>query len=132
MNVRSPHILLAVALGTSTVAADDSGAQTALISVKPGKCVALKRGNVCYQTIVLEWRAPDTADYCVYPEHRLAPLRCWTQSQLGRLRFEFASADSLRFELRKLGEPNPLAEAEVEVRWVYKRRRDRSFGWRLF
>ena len=132
MLVRTFHMLVAFGLCffQGAMAAGDS--KPPHLTVKPGKCVALKRGTVCYQTITLSWRALGPGDYCLYPGRGSTPLQCWTKRQSGSLRVEFASRESVQFELREAGRPAPIARAAVEVRWVYNRRRDRSFGWRLF
>ena len=97
----------------------------------PAKCVSLKQGNTCYQTINLQWQAENKADYCLFNEAQGEALKCWSGQKQGEYVFEFSSAETQHYVLRQQGSNENLAQSSVEVKWVYKVRRN-QFGWRVF
>ena len=80
----------------------------------------------------MEWQTTKVANYCLFASHAKQPMHCWQATNAGQWSFEFAQAETTRFELREQGNPEPMASAIIELRWVYNRQRDRSFGWRVF
>jgi hypothetical protein len=113
-------------LSSSTLQAEE----VTVIS-QPSKCVSLKQGNICYQDISIQWHAPHASDYCLFQQQKTEPLKCWQGVNQGIYNFEFSSAQTQQYVIRQQGENEDLGHAVIEVKWVYKERRN-QFGWRVF
>ncbi|MBX2881961.1 MAG: DUF3019 domain-containing protein [Granulosicoccus sp.] len=111
-------------------------ADTVELSARPAKCIALRKGQICYQTITLRWQAELPGDYCLRVDDEIVPIKCWTDSNQGVTRFEFASKKNARFHLNANTDDEgiaiPLISTDVVVAWVYKSRRAGRPRWRLF
>ncbi len=105
---------------------------SAEITIKPGQCVALNQGQVCYQNTVISWQTETSGRYCVYWELSEAPLKCWDQRRAGTLDYDFKSAQSAIFSLRNMGDGKKVAQIQLTVAWVYKSRKRQRLNWRLF
>jgi len=105
-------------------------AQDAELVVKPNKCVALRKGEKCYQSLLLRYSASDKADICLFREDQLEPLACWNDSRRVEFRYRLVSSTSIWFHIAD-ADQNSLARAKVNVAWVYKQSRKRN-QWRLF
>lgn len=103
-----------------------------IIDVSPEQCVALNKGQVCYQTVTLEWEASTVADYCVHSSQYIEPLACWQNQREGLLTREIASQDSVVFSLNKTPSNEKLADVTMRVAWVYEQKRRKIIAWRLF
>lgn len=135
-------ILLLLLLGSSMHAhaqADASAAtinspatEVALLKLKPGRCVALHQGQVCYQRVQLEWRAALAGHYCLYQKSADQPLHCWQNVSAGEYVYAFASDTSVQLQLLDAQTQALIAQAELEVAWVYKANTRRKTQWRLF
>lgn len=101
------------------------------LASQPAKCVSLKQGNICYQEVHMQWSSSETADYCLYNQAQEKPLKCWQQMDSGEYEFDFAFPQTQQYVLRYKGRAKDLANAVIEVKWVYKARRNR-FSWRVF
>jgi len=99
---------------------------------QPSKCISLNRGLVCYQKVQMYWITPEADDYCIVQVQSGATQKCWSRQQSGSLAFEFAETDSQQYALRKRNADKNLATVQIEVKWVYKRRRRDHFGWKVF
>jgi len=99
---------------------------------QPSKCISLNRGLVCYQKVRMHWVSPAADDYCIVQVQTGATQKCWSRQQSGSLVFEFAETDSRQYALRKRNTDENLATVQIEVKWVYKRRRKDHFGWKVF
>lgn len=131
---------IALLLATAAVAIADeprpvSGApvvrNTSSLLLTPARCVALHQGQVCYQHVQISWSSFAQGNYCVYQEAQIQPLYCWQDQTQGAFTFEFAS-DTARVLQLKNGQQQVVAEATVEVAWVYKANTRRKTHWRLF
>lgn len=123
-----------LAFGASLLLAPTSFAVGAepVLAAKPDRCVALHQGQVCYQTVRFVWRALDPVyDYCLLESPGGAVVHCWLGGRTGEITFEFGSAQSQVFELKR-SDGELISEVEIVVAWVYKSSRKRSSGWRLF
>ncbi len=100
------------------------------LTAKPTTCVALKRGNTCYQKITVAWQGSGLSEACLYITNQKDPLVCWQHSEAAEFRFEFVSAEDQ--ELFVLTEDNKteLARIKIEIAWVYKTKKKSS--WNLF
>jgi len=103
-----------------------------IINVSPEQCVALNKGQVCYQTVTLKWEASTVADYCVHSSQDIEPLACWQNQHEGLLTREIASQDSVVFSLNKTPSNEKLADVTMRVAWVYEQKRRKIIAWRLF
>ena len=101
-----------------------------VFSVKPLKCVALHKGQVCYQKLNFKWNS-DNKDLCLYALESNAPLHCNVQNTPVTFRYEFANDHNQVFELRDK-EGNSVATVKIEVASVYKGKRRATTGWRIF
>jgi hypothetical protein len=107
-----------------------SAADISLTS-KPAKCVSLKQGNICYQDILMQWQASEVGDYCLYNQLEPEPIQCWQGNDHGQYSFEFNFAETQQYVMRQQDQSEDLAVATIEVKWVYKVRRN-QFSWRVF
>jgi hypothetical protein len=116
-----------------TVAADEQlNKKVIFFNVKPSRCVALHKGQVCYQALTLSWKAKILGRYCIYSSINAGPVRCWESAIAGRLELDFQSPESVKFSLRADHEDKDLISSEVSVAWVYKSRGRPRTQWRLF
>ena len=111
---------------------DAPAAAAALLQLKPNRCVALHQGQVCYQTIQLLWSAPQAGHYCLHQENVAQPLHCWQSVNAGEYSYEFASDASVQLQLVDAQTKTVVAQAGLEVAWVYKANTRRQTHWRLF
>ncbi len=105
-------------------------AKDSILSVVPNKCVALRKGQVCYQTVKFQFQGVSPADYCLVSNRQSEPLRCWTTASSGEYIHKLASDAEVQFQLLK-SDLTVVAETKVTIAWVYKQSRSRS-RWRLF
>ncbi len=101
------------------------------LSVKPAKCIALRKGQDCFQTLKFHWRTPQQGEYCLTIQGLDKPLHCWQGNSEKVYVYEFVSQETRRFSLRNHN-GDVLREVEVVVAWVYNSGRRESTGWRLF
>jgi hypothetical protein len=125
----SIFILLLIGLGGLQVTPVSAADIT--LSSKPAKCVSLKKGNICYQNIMMQWQASEVADYCLYNQLEPEPIKCWQAKDHGAYSFEFSFAETQQYVMRQQDQSDDLAVATIEVKWVYKVRRN-QFSWRVF
>ncbi|RZA06940.1 MAG: DUF3019 domain-containing protein [Moraxellaceae bacterium] len=101
------------------------------LTAKPNKCIALRKGQDCYQTISFKWHTPATGEYCLVAQGQTKPLHCWRGSGTPPFNHEFVGQQSQRFYLlNETGET--LQTTEVVVAWVYTSDKRTTGGWRLF
>ncbi len=100
-------------------------------SVKPTKCIALHKGQDCYQKLKFSWQTPQVGKYCIYAESQRDPLVCWQGQSRSMFVYEFVGKQTQRFYLRNEANAN-LYETELVVTWVYTSSKRDSGGWRLF
>lgn len=120
---------------TATITANNTANNTtdkpANLQLKPGRCVALHQGQVCYQRVQLQWRA-QAGNYCLYQKGAGHPLHCWQNVDAGDYIYAFASDTSVQLQLIDTQTQAIVAQAELEVAWVYKANTRRKTQWRLF
>ncbi|HRH78693.1 MAG TPA: DUF3019 domain-containing protein [Cellvibrionaceae bacterium] len=109
-------------------AQEDSAAQ---LTAKPNKCIALRKGQACYQTLNFYWRTPSTGDYCLFAEGEHRPLHCWQGAGAPPFQYEFVGEQSQQFLIRTPA-GDTLAQLDLVVAWVYTSGHRDSSGWRLF
>ena len=127
--------LLAISLFSEFAQADqitDNSADYDIIIATPNQCVALSRGQACYQEVTLVWRSVEPGDYCVRSSQQTLPLQCWQNQQEGELALEVEADESVLFTLNDGPADKKLAEALMRVAWVYQLKRRKIVSWRLF
>lgn len=100
------------------------------LTVTPDKCVALRKGQTCYQTIRIIFVASNIGDYCLRITEEATPLQCWSDTSTAEYRYSLAASRAVDFEVIDAGQ-STVANARVNIAWVYKKSRSRN-RWRLF
>lgn len=101
------------------------------LNVKPGQCVALHQGQLCYQTLDFTWQVSSAEEYCLVQERMGQPVVCWRGGERSSHQLEFNNTQQTRFDLQMKSSGRTVANVMVDVAWVYKQQKRRS-GWRLF
>lgn len=110
-----------------------ASAESLELVARPAQCIALHRGQPCYQEVVLSWGALDAqGTWCLLSDAQSAPLRCWQGGAVRQHVHAYASADTERFSIRRDGSGAIVAKTRVTTVWVYREPRRGSSGWRLF
>ena len=109
-----------------------ANAERSTLTSKPTKCVSLKQGTICYQDVLMKWQTEQKDDYCLYNQAQAEALKCWHQLNNGVYEFEFSYPQTQQYVLRIKGQNSTLAKTVIEVKWVYKARRNKRFNWRVF
>ena len=104
---------------------------SASLLLTPARCVALHQGQICYQRVQISWSSSALGNYCVYQQGQTEPLHCWQQQSEATLEIEFAADRSGVMQLKD-DDQHVIAEAILEVAWVYKANTRRKTHWRLF
>ena len=104
----------------------------ALLMVKPNRCIALHKGQTCYQKLKFTLRTPASGEYCLYKELTQTPLSCWSGNTVTTYIDQFKSDQNLYYQIRSKEQQEVLGEVEIHVSWVYKSKKRRSSGWRVF
>ena len=101
------------------------------LQVTPASCVALHRGQVCFQRLQLRWSNPAGHHLCLFLQSDGEALHC-TSLLSASYRHDYGSDDSEVFVLRRGVSGEVLATATVSTVWVYRTGKRSSSGWRLF
>ena len=101
------------------------------LEANSNRCVALRQGQTCYKKIKLQWRAPQTDNYCLYQRQNNNQIHCWQQQSEGEFELELESKQDTTYVLRRDNESVNLAEFTITLSWVYAPKQQSS-GWRLF
>jgi hypothetical protein len=115
---------------SQAVAADDVVAKVQL-TAKPVSCVALHKGQRCFQKIQFFWESNEGLEYCLYSDTHKRKLFCAKGNEAAFVH-SYASDSSELFSLR-LGESGlTVSTIRVSTSWVYRTGKRSSSGWRLF
>ncbi|MBR9727176.1 DUF3019 domain-containing protein [Shewanella intestini] len=116
-----------------------SHAQTDItdFTATPEQCVALHKGQMCYQDVTFKWSTPNAGKYCLMQSNTnenppQQPITCWEGQALTQYSYSFENTTTTTFQLIRQGQPQPLAKVKVVVTWVYKAPKQSQSGWRLF
>ncbi|GAM74814.1 hypothetical protein JCM19241_1157 [Vibrio ishigakensis] len=109
--------------------AQEQGVQ---LTVTPEQCVALHKGQTCYQEVLFEWKTPKDGRFCLINDGTRQQLVCWKGDYAEQYRYSFRGRKTTHFSLVPLGKEQPLAKVKVVVTWVYKAPKQSQSGWRLF
>ena len=102
------------------------------LTIMPEQCVALLQGQACYVTVELNWQTPVAGDYCLYSSLDSRPLQCWRDKKKGMLKQEFVSKNNIEFFLRLLSSKENIANIEIKMAWVHKKKGRPRTSWRMF
>ena len=84
---------LALVIGTKTQA-------DTILDVRPNKCVAMNKGQLCYQKLRFTFKA-QPGDYCLFAKPQKKPLQCWQNSGKGQFIYPFQSQTDIEYKLVK-------------------------------
>ncbi|MFK7852530.1 MAG: DUF3019 domain-containing protein [Granulosicoccus sp.] len=126
---------LSISLVASSVAAqsrhEEAGTNGIELLAKPTSCVALHRGQVCFQSILFSWKVQDAGEYCLYKIKADTPLSCASGNLTG-VAHEYSSKSSETFVLKQGRQGPEVAKVTINTAWVYRTGRRSSSSWRLF
>jgi hypothetical protein len=126
-------LLLILAMSLLFASGDARAAeQVAAFTVQPDRCIALNRGQLCYQSLNFQWQTAAGARYCLHQEDNSVAITCWNGVESSTYELEFASDRNVTYHIRREGQVEVLAEVVVEVAWVYQSNRQSFSRWRLF
>ena len=103
-----------------------------VLQIKPARCIALHEGQVCYQTLNINWHASSVDNYCLYQQDNKSPVMCWDNLASGKGSYDFESNSTRKFFMVRKRDAKQLAEFSVEVAWVYDASTHRESHWRIF
>ncbi|MDP2562928.1 DUF3019 domain-containing protein [Psychrobium sp. 1_MG-2023] len=115
-----------------TEATTDVTTQPVSMAVSPEQCVTLHQGQDCYVVLSVNWQAPTVANYCLFSSEVLQPLQCWRAQAQGEFKQEIMVRRNIKLALRIQGERDDLADGEVKIAWVYKKKGKPRMSWRMF
>jgi len=125
-----PKTIASLLVVLISVASTQAVAEAAVLTVTPSKCVALRKGNTCYQSIVVRFAAEKDSDICLIRDGVAEPLACWEKVASIEYSYKLATDSSVMFHMVD-AQQLTIASALVNVAWVYKKSRKRN-RWRLF
>lgn len=129
-NYRLNYILAAfLSVFTFVASGNESEQKQSILTIQPQKCVAMREGQTCFINLEINWTLEATGNYCLYASNQNEPLRCWYDARSGIFKTEFSNNKNTVFYLKN--EQNELAQVELKMAWVYKRKRS-SVSWRVF
>lgn len=102
------------------------------LTVQPTQCVVLEQGQKCHANARIKWQAEQPRSMCLHSSLEQKPIKCWEDTIAGAYQENVASRTSVYYALKTLGGDEVLAEAELNVAWVYRESRRPSRQWRLF
>jgi Protein of unknown function (DUF3019) len=109
-----------------------ANATEALLQIKPARCIALHEGQLCYQTLKIQWETSNADNYCLYQQGSSSPLVCWDNVAQATEKYEFESSTSQKFVLIRKSDAQVVADFIVTVAWVYDANTHRENHWRIF
>jgi len=124
-------IWISLCLAISYPATADTYAGNVQLNVKPASCVALHRGQLCFQKIRFFWVAGDDSEHCLYSDTQNRLLFC-ANGDSDNFIHGYASETSESFSLRLSSSGLTVATVTVNTAWVYRTGKRSSSGWRLF
>lgn len=102
------------------------------LKAKPNKCIALNKGQECYQTVKFRIEASKPIEYCLVEVVDGQALHCWQTDVSLVFAYEFVASETQTYYLREENSKKIVAETQVSVAWVYKSTKKPVSGWRLF
>lgn len=125
--------LVAAAIVALAISADaDAGEPRPRLLVQPTQCVVLEQGQKCHASAQVKWNSEQPRSICLHSSLAQKPVKCWEAANEGVYQEKVVARSSVYYVLKPLGGGDVLAEAELNVAWVYRESRRPSRQWRLF
>lgn len=124
--------LLALASCNKVSAQTGDGNTSLLLTATPDRCVALRKGQTCYQQVDIQWQSPQAGKYCLSNITTNKVIKCWTDAKQGSYSFDFQADVSHQYALTQNDSGIHLATVQITLAWVYKSRERPKARWRLF
>lgn len=102
------------------------------LTVHPTQCVVLEEGQKCHAKVQVEWSTELPVSVCLHNSLVQKPVRCWEDTIEGAYQEKVIARSSVYYFLKPVTGDEVLAEAELNVAWVYRESRRPSRQWRLF
>jgi hypothetical protein len=121
--------------------AQEQSVNVVIMQIKPQTCVSLHEGQECFAQITVNWQADLVNDYCLYSTQTPDPVFCWENVKQGTVEYELNTKENVRFMLTQVPKSRfmltykpygIIAEARLNVSWVYKKKQKSRLSWRLF
>lgn len=103
-----------------------------IFTATPERCIALHKGQTCYQDVNFRWQTPDIGQYCLVLNSSHHQIMCWDGNAMQQYQYAFEGDKTTTFSLFRDGEALPLAQVKVVVTWIYQAPKQSRSGWRLF
>lgn len=133
--------ILIITIGMRDTFAQEQSLNVVVMQVKPQTCVSLHEGQECFAQITVNWQADLVSDYCLYSTQTPDPVFCWEKVNQGTVEYELNTKENVRFMLAQVPKTRfmltqkpyaIIAEARLNVSWVYKKKQESRLSWRLF
>lgn len=135
MNLIKHSTFIALIIFGSLVSADDNAtidSSRIQLTLSPKGCVALRKGQVCYQKTELKWQHPKRGNYCLIQLSNKSVLQCWNNQNQGRYAFDFQSTQDEEYVLAVKDSQQIIKRTNMLVSWVFKSSKRPKSSWRLF
>ncbi|QFU21881.1 DUF3019 domain-containing protein [Shewanella eurypsychrophilus] len=129
MNKFNNYLALILLGGPMTAWSQDN---SIAFTATPKRCIALHKGQTCYQDVLFRWQTPQSGQYCLVLNKDQRKLTCWNGKAIQEYQYSFEGDKTTTFSLIHKDETQPLAQLKVVVTWVYKAPKQSGSGWRLF
>jgi len=132
-DLNKPCMLLTIALCVfaSNIRANAQPLQASL-KLKPNQCVAMHQGQKCYVDLDISWSVNIQGSYCLFESTKVLPLQCWDNSNKGKFSQEIILNENVTFHLKQQSTERVIADAEIELAWIYKKDSRAHLSWRMF
>lgn len=125
-------LIVVTSLGYSSLIVAKEVNKEYSLKIEPEQCVAMRQGQLCYADVIMNWKAEDSGNYCLFSSLQPSALRCWSNSKSGKHEQEISSDENIIFSLKKQGSLNDLITQELEMAWVYDKSTRKNISWRMF
>ncbi len=109
-----------------------TGNQQNQLSVSPERCIALRKGQTCYQDVKFKWHTKIVNDYCLVNKTTNTTLKCWLNANSGHFDLDHQAVETHTFILKTKTDSSVLASVKITVAWVYNSVKRSKASWRLF
>ena len=107
-------VTLALLLPALALAEDQEGDDMRL-TVKPVLCITDNRNPSCDMSFLVLWQSGETGYYCLFNDLTEAPVRCWSEEQVGQLSDDRIVRENFSYWMTGSDPDSHLAEVTVEV-----------------
>lgn len=127
-------MLLAIMPGMLAASASAGGkfTESQNLLLQPETCIALNKGDQCYQEINVVWYSTQVGNYCLHTGNSSLPTYCWKAADHGSFKLEFKSDTDVEYRLINRDTNQVIRTRKVSVAWVYRSNQKKRSSWRLF